>query len=176
MKQLILGGARSGKSRYAEQQVLAQARAVGATPLYVATARREDSDSEMAQRIAKHRHDRGEEWRCIEQPLQLGAFIEGLHSNTAPVLIDCLTLWLSNCLLAGNWAEEREGFLAAVARSTAAITLVSNEVGLGIVPMGEINRRFVDESGFLHQALAACCDRVVFCAAGLPMVMKDVTA
>ncbi|UTA47684.1 bifunctional adenosylcobinamide kinase/adenosylcobinamide-phosphate guanylyltransferase [Simiduia sp. 21SJ11W-1] len=173
MKQLILGGARSGKSRYGEQQVLAQAR--GLQPVYIATASEPESDAEMAQRIAKHRVDRGEQWQCIEEPLHLGALIERLHSNSAPVLVDCLTLWLSNCLLADTWAKERAHFLQAFAEAPGSITLISNEVGLGIVPMGEINRRFVDESGFLHQALAACCDRVVFCAAGLPMVLKDVS-
>jgi adenosylcobinamide kinase / adenosylcobinamide-phosphate guanylyltransferase len=173
VKQLVLGGARSGKSRYAEQWVLAQASSAGQRPRLLVTADSDALDAEMQARVARHRNDRDANWRCVEEPLHLSRQLEERHTNGAPILIDCLSLWLSNCLMAGLWPREREAFLHALRQLTGDITLVSNEVGLGVVPMGEITRRFVDESGFLHQALAQLCDRVVFCAAGLPLVMKD---
>lgn len=176
MKQLILGGARSGKSRYAEQQVLAQAGASGLAPRYVATACQAASDEEMRARIQRHQADRSSLWQSFEEPLHLSALIGQWRSNEAPVLIDCLTLWLSNCLLADCWPRERALFIEAFKAHAGPLTLVGNEVGLGVVPMGELSRRFVDESGFLHQTLAEHCDRVVFCAAGLPLVMKDAKA
>ena len=172
MKQLVLGGARSGKSRYGEQWVLAQAASTQAVPTYVATADWEGSDAEMRARIQRHRQDRANEWQCREEPLFLSQLLCDLHTKDGPILIDCLTLWLSNCLMADCWSSERDAFVNAFTDTDADVTLVSNEVGLGVVPMGKLSRRFVDESGFLHQVLAAQCDRVVFCAAGLPLVMK----
>ncbi|MDN3638252.1 bifunctional adenosylcobinamide kinase/adenosylcobinamide-phosphate guanylyltransferase [Simiduia curdlanivorans] len=170
MKQLILGGARSGKSRLAEAWVRHKC---GAAPAhYIATAQRSACDEEMLTRIELHRQQRARHWLVSEEPLCLGQHLSELPDKVAPVLIDCLTLWLSNCLAAGCWTEQKALFLDAVQRFSGDLVLVSNEVGLGIVPMGNLSRQFVDESGFLHQALADLCDRVIFTAAGLPLVMK----
>lgn len=170
LKQLILGGARSGKSRLAEAWVRHKC---GASPAhYVATAQRSDCDQEMLARIERHSLQREQHWLVSEEPLTLGRHLDELPDNVPSVLIDCLTLWLSNCLAAGCWEEEKAQFLEAVDRFNGDLVLVSNEVGLGIVPMGHLSRQFVDESGFLHQALAGLCDRVIFTAAGLPLVMK----
>lgn len=160
---LVLGGARSGKSRAAEA-ILAAA----ASPLYVATA--EALDDEMRARIAQHRADRGGRWRTCEAPVELVAVLE---REAGPALVDCLTLWLTNLLLGGHdiaaHAARLERVLAARAGPTV---LVANEVGLGIVPGDALSRRFRDEAGRLNQRVAAACDRVLFVAAGLPIVLK----
>lgn len=169
MRQLILGGARSGKSALAERLALA----LSPSPLYLATATADDQ--EMLQRVQHHRERRGDCWRELEEPLALGAALHRLDGPDACVLVDCLTLWLTNCLLAPDpacWPREREAFLAAAAGFRGQLLLVSNETGLGVVPMGELSRRFVDESGRLHQALAQLCERVVLTVAGLPLVLK----
>lgn len=170
MKQLILGGARSGKSRFAEHCVLANG--VAHKPIYIATAARSDCDSEMLARIERHQSDRGTQWLLREEPIALGELLRQLSHTESPVLIDCLTLWLSNCLSMGCWEQQRKDFLSALEAFQGELIMVGNEVGLGIVPLGALNRIFVDESGFFHQALAKVCDRVVFVAAGLPLVMK----
>jgi adenosylcobinamide kinase / adenosylcobinamide-phosphate guanylyltransferase len=170
---LVLGGARSGKSRYAE--CLVEQAAVCAT--YVATA--EPGDAEMAARIAAHRARRQEAgrggfWHTVEAPLALPAVIAGESAVHCPLLIDCLTLWLSNLLLAEKCIERETAALAAALREAAGpIVLVANEVGLGLVPETPLGRRFRDEAGRLNQEIAGLADRVVFVAAGLPLVLKE---
>ncbi|HEY0504070.1 MAG TPA: bifunctional adenosylcobinamide kinase/adenosylcobinamide-phosphate guanylyltransferase [Lysobacter sp.] len=169
MRSLILGGARSGKSALAERIASQSGREV----VYVATA--QAGDGEMAARIAHHRERRPPHWRCVEEPLALA---DALRRNAHPercVLVDCLTLWLSNLLAASDearFARERDALVELLHALPGEVVMVSNEVGLGIVPMGELTRRFVDEAGRLHQALAQRCERVVFVAAGLPLILK----
>ena len=169
MKQLILGGARSGKSRYAEQQLVQNA-GDDKSLIYVATATADDG--EMNTRIQQHQSRRDESWRLIEEPLLLAEVISSFTSNDL-VLIDCLTLWISNCLHHNVWTQYKNDFLQAYEQSQATIILVSNEVGQGVVPMGELSRRFVDETGWLHQDLAALSERVTMVVAGLPMTLKE---
>lgn len=166
---LVLGGARSGKSAYAEQVIEGARVALGQRPLYIATA--EARDTEMAERIRLHRARRGERWDTVEEPIYLsGALVA--HPGR-PVLVDCLTLWLSNLLHAGHdIAHEREQLAATIACLDGPVVLIANEVGLGIVPDNALARAFRDEAGLLNQAMAQVCARVVFMAAGLPMVMK----
>ncbi|HEX3414996.1 MAG TPA: bifunctional adenosylcobinamide kinase/adenosylcobinamide-phosphate guanylyltransferase [Stellaceae bacterium] len=163
---LILGGARSGKSRYAERLVENAARC----GTYLATA--EAGDAEMAERIAAHKARRGPFWRTVEAPLTLASAIAAAASE-GPVLVDCLTLWLSNLLLAGKQPDAEAGVLCRVLREAAGpIVLVSNEVGMGLVPETPLGRHFRDAAGRLNQEIAALADRVVFIAAGLPLVLK----
>jgi adenosylcobinamide kinase/adenosylcobinamide-phosphate guanylyltransferase len=161
---LVLGGARSGKSRYGEELV-----GRAAPPwTYVATA--EAWDTEMAERIAHHRARRDARWQTLDAPLDLGRAIAGL---TGPALVDCLTLWLSNVMLAGRDVNaESEALLAALACAPGPLVVVSNEVGLGIVPDTPLGRTFRDAQGRLNQAVATAADRVIFMAAGLPLNLK----
>ncbi|MGQ3356776.1 MAG: bifunctional adenosylcobinamide kinase/adenosylcobinamide-phosphate guanylyltransferase [Phreatobacter sp.] len=163
---LVLGGARSGKSRHAE-------RLVEATPgpwTYVATA--QAFDEEMRQRIALHRDRRGAGWLTVDAPFDLAAAIAAARPGGA-VLVDCLTLWLTNVMLADrDVAAESERLIAACRAAPGPLVLVGNEVGLGIVPDNALARRFRDAAGRLHQDLAAAADRVVFMVAGLPMSVK----
>lgn len=166
---LVLGGARSGKSRFAEELTLAAAGSE--PPRYLATA--EAYDAEMAARIATHRAERAARgWITQEVPLALAAAVEA--QPPAPVLlIDCLTLWLSNHLLAGSDLEaECRALAEAIAARQAPVFAVGNEVGLGIVPENALARRFRDANGRLHQRLAAGAGRVVLMVAGLPLVVK----
>jgi len=166
---LILGGARSGKSRYGEQQALA---ATGVSRwVYVATASAQDA--EMAVRIRHHRENRDPRWHTVEQPTRLGAALRAHDDVTTCVLVDCLTLWLNNCLAEDCWAHERDDLIDAVARSRARLVFVSNEVGSGVVPMGSLSRQFVDAAGRLHQRLAEQCTRVTLVVAGLPLTLKE---
>jgi adenosyl cobinamide kinase/adenosyl cobinamide phosphate guanylyltransferase len=162
---LILGGARSGKSRHGEALI-------GALPppwTYIATA--EAWDAEMAARIAAHRARRDGRWRTVEAPLALPDRL--CDAAEMPVLVDCLTLWLTNLMLGGqDLAAATEALLAALAARPAPTVLVANEVGLGIVPEHRLGRDFRDAAGVLHQRLAARADRVLFMVAGLPMVVK----
>ncbi|WP_199098872.1 bifunctional adenosylcobinamide kinase/adenosylcobinamide-phosphate guanylyltransferase [Dyella sp. ASV21] len=170
MRTLILGGARSGKSALAERL----AHESGHPVTYIATA--QAHDGEMAARIAHHRASRPAHWVSVEEPLALAAVLRAHARPGHCVLVDCLTLWLSNLLGAEDpslLARERDALLAALPSLTGQVMLVSNEVGLGVVPMGELTRRFVDEAGRLHQALAASCERVVLVAAGLPLTLKN---
>lgn len=163
---LVLGGARSGKSRYAEALV----RDAGGG-IYLATA--QALDDEMAARIARHRAERGEGWTTIEEPLELGAALERSARIGRPVLVDCLTLWLSNLMGAGRAAKQETARLIAVLKTLPVpVVLVSNEVGLGIVPDNALARAFRDEAGRLNQTVAAAAGRVVLLAAGLPLVLK----
>lgn len=169
MLELILGGARSGKSRLAERL----ARDSGLAVCYVATS--QALDDEMAARIAQHRARRPADWALVEEPLALARVLREQAAPERCLLVDCLTLWLTNLLLADDpqrLAQERDALLACLAELPGRIILVSNETGLGVVPLGELSRRYVDEAGWLHQALAERCRRVLFCVAGLPMTLK----
>jgi adenosylcobinamide kinase/adenosylcobinamide-phosphate guanylyltransferase len=169
MHELILGGARSGKSRLAEKL----ADESGLTVTYIATS--QALDGEMNARIEQHRQRRPAHWRLLEEPLELARVLCEQAAPERCLLVDCLTLWLSNLLMLDDEARltaERDALLDCLDRLPGRIILVSNETGLGVVPMGELSRRYVDEAGWLHQALAARCQRVVFTVAGLPMVLK----
>lgn len=160
---LVLGGARSGKSRQAEALVMAEP----APWTYIATARA--ADDEMRARIAKHRARRGVGWETVEAPLDLA----GPLATPRPALVDCLTLWLTNLMLGGqDIAAATAALDAALATRMAATVLVSNEVGLGIVPENALARRFRDAAGRLHQHLATRADSVLFMVAGLPLRAK----
>ncbi len=166
--ELILGGARSGKSQLAERR----AREGGHRLFYIATAT--PGDSEMARRIALHRAHRGREWQTVSSPLHLADTLNTLARRDRCLLVDCLTLWLSNCLHHDRWPAERDALLDGIAHLPGRILLVSNEVGSGIVPLGELARRFADESGSLHQRLACLARRVTLVVAGLPLELKDI--
>jgi adenosylcobinamide kinase / adenosylcobinamide-phosphate guanylyltransferase len=164
---LVLGGARSGKSRYAEG--LVEGVAAGGT--YCATA--EAGDAEMVQRIAVHRARRGPFWRTVEETLALASVIAAESSPGRPLLIDCLTFWLSNLMFAGRSVEEEADTLCAALRLAAGpLVLVANEVGMGLVPETPLGRCFRDAAGRLNQQVATLAGRVVFVAAGLPLVLK----
>ena len=169
MRTLILGGARSGKSALAERLAATSNLEV----VYLATSTA--GDAEMAARIAHHRARRPAGWRVVEEPLRLA---DALRAESAPhrcVLVDCLTLWLTNLLCAADaesFTRETSQLLDILPNLPGRTILVSNEVGQGVVPLGELTRRFVDEAGRLHQVLAAACDRVVLTVAGLPLPLK----
>ncbi|AQT11369.1 adenosylcobinamide kinase /adenosylcobinamide-phosphate guanylyltransferase [Pseudomonas protegens] len=169
MLQLILGGARSGKSRLAEK--LAGDSALAVT--YIATS--QPLDGEMNQRIAHHRERRPAHWGLIEEPLELARVLQESAGEGRCLLVDCLTLWLTNLLMLEDperLAAEREALLHCLANLPGEIIFVSNETGMGVVPLGELTRRYVDEAGWLHQALAERCQRVVLTVAGLPLTLK----
>lgn len=170
MLQLILGGARSGKSRFAEQI----ARDSGDDVVYLATATA--GDAEMALRIEHHRRQRPAYWALYEEPLFLAKALQMHCAAGHTVLVDCLTLWLTNALFHDDdslWARERQQLLNVLPSLPGQILLVSNEIGQGVVPMGEANRRFVDELGWLHQDIAQRADKAWFVIAGLPQLLKD---
>jgi adenosylcobinamide kinase/adenosylcobinamide-phosphate guanylyltransferase len=168
---LVLGGARSGKSRYAE--TLIAGAATRAT--YVATAAADDD--EMAERIRHHRERRQSvtlAWETVEAPRDLAGTLAEVARPDRPVLVDCLTLWLSNALLAdADLAAESAALLSALGTVAGPVVLVANEVGLGIVPDNALARRFRDAAGRLNQDIAARAERVVFVAAGLPLILKE---
>ncbi len=172
MIQFILGGARSGKSRYAEQ-LAKMYEQQGKHIIYVATAGR--FDDEMIQRIEHHQQSRPKYWQTIEEQYDLAKIFAQYNDEQSVILLDCLTLWLSNLLCLdddGQFQTYKNEFLTQLQATNATVILVSNETGLGVVPMGELTRRFVDESGWLHQTITQMADKVVFCVAGLPMVLK----
>jgi len=169
MRNLILGGARSGKSALAERIATESGREV----VYIATA--QPGDAEMLERIAHHRAQRPSHWSTVEEPVALATALRNHAGTERCVLVDCLTLWLSNVLTDPDESRfecERDALLDVLPKLPGGIVMVSNEVGLGIVPMGALTRRFVDEAGRLHQAIAERCDRVLFVAAGLPLALK----
>lgn len=185
MRELILGGARSGKSLLAEKRAQESAEIRGLNVIYLATA--QALDGEMARRVAHHRARRPAEWGCVEETLHLPQRLRELAAPDTCLLVDCLTLWLSNLLFAGAAATqaeagqaldcpvfsgETEALFTALPTLPGRIILVSNEVGCGIVPMHPVSRRFADEQGRLNQRLAAVCERVTLVAAGLPLVLK----
>jgi adenosylcobinamide kinase/adenosylcobinamide-phosphate guanylyltransferase len=177
---LIFGGARSGKSAYAEQLATATKKPV----IYLATA--QAGDSEMQARIVHHRERRPAYWRTVEYTLNLASAVTEHSRADNLILVDCLTLWLSNLLFSEvtaypeigpviaplQYVRERDAFLLALDYLPGDIVMVSNEVGMGIIPQGAISRWFVDESGRLNQAVAARCDKVTWVAAGLPLCLK----
>ena len=166
---LVLGGVRSGKSRYAAQ--LAEARRGPVTLIATALA----GDEEMAARIEMHRIHRPAHWSVIEEPLHLAAALAAAAAPARVVIVDCLTLWLTNLMCADDpdaLRRESAGLLEVLPRLPGECVLVSNEVGLGIIPASPLARRFADEAGTLHQRLGTLCDRVVLMAAGLPLTVK----
>jgi adenosylcobinamide kinase/adenosylcobinamide-phosphate guanylyltransferase len=167
-KTLILGGVRSGKTRLAQR--LADASGLAVT--YVATATA--GDAEMARRIADHRAQRPAGWTLIEEPLELARVLRAQAAPGRCILVDCLTLWLTNLLTAPGDAltRERDALLAVLPGLPGDLILVANETNLGVIPMGELNRRFCDEAGALHQDLARLCDRAILTVAGLPLMLK----
>jgi adenosylcobinamide kinase / adenosylcobinamide-phosphate guanylyltransferase len=168
-KMLVLGGVRSGKSRYADQ--VARARPGAVTVIATGEAR----DEEMAARIEAHRRQRDARWRVIEEPVRLAAALRAADSTEGLVIVDCLTLWLSNLLGADDEeAAQREtrALLDALPALPGDCILISNEVGFGIIPASPLARRFGDEAGLLHQRVAALCDRVILLVAGLPLTVK----
>ncbi len=170
MKQLILGGARSGKSRLAEQRAKASAQPVALVVTMVP-----GDDVELAERVRRHQAERPADWTVVEAPTALAAALEPLLKSGYCVLVDCLTLWLTNLLLLDcedTLQAELDALDRLLSRADGSLILVSNEVGMGIVPMGALSRRFQDEAGWLHQRLAALCDRVTLSVAGLPLEVK----
>lgn len=164
---LVLGGARSGKSAYAEARVMAL------PPPWIYLATGQAGDAEMAARIRHHQDWRAAGWRTVEEPLDLVGQLEMLVRPDRPVLVDCLTLWVSNLMgRQGDIDAETARLMNALPRLDGFVALVSNEVGLGIVPDNAAARAFRDHAGRFNQAVAAGADEVVFLAAGLPMVMK----
>ncbi len=169
MQTLILGGVRSGKSRHAEQLAQQSGRPV----IYIATASADDA--EMAARIAHHHTTRPAHWPTVEAPLALAAALQHHATPRGLLLVDCLTLWLTNLLLdtdSQRLARERDALLTLLPGLPGDIVMVSNETGMGIVPLGELTRRYCDEAGRLHQDIAARCDRVILTIAGLPHYLK----
>jgi adenosylcobinamide kinase/adenosylcobinamide-phosphate guanylyltransferase len=163
----ILGGARSGKSRFAESLVAAS----GLDRHYIATGRA--WDEEMRERIDKHRADRGPSWTTHEEPLDLAGRLAAIDGERRAVLVDCLTLWITNLMMAErDMAAEFAALAAFLPKARARLVLVSNEVGLGIVPENRMARDFRDHAGRLHQMIAAAAAEVYFVAAGLPLKMK----
>ena len=177
---LVFGGARSGKSAYAERLATASGKEV----VYIATATA--GDAEMAARIVHHRAQRPAAWQTVEQPTALAATLAAWRAPERLVLVDCLTLWLSNLMFSDGkhypdvgaialpdcFHEERAALLAELETDRGDVLLVSNEVGMGIVPWGAVSRSYADEAGRLNQSVAAVCDRVVLVAAGLPLMLK----
>lgn len=169
MIELVVGGARSGKSAYAERRALQS----GGIPVYIATATA--GDEEMAERIARHREGREDRWKLVEEPFYLSEILSGLNAQEAGV-VDCLTLWMSNWLCSGDregWHAERKRFFASLENMKGSLWLVSNETGMGIIPEHRLAREFVDESGRLHQDIAARADTVVQMVCGIPNMIKD---
>lgn len=170
---LVLGGARSGKSAYAEKMAIESALPV----TYIATA--QVYDTEFGARIQHHKDRRPADWALIEEPHYLAATLSRLAAPNQCLIVDCLTLWLAQWLCPdcnppqdSSWEQEREAFLMLLPKLLGTVILVSNEVGMGIVPLGEINRQFQDAQGRLNQAIAAECNQVTFVAAGLPLKLK----
>ncbi|WP_067516453.1 bifunctional adenosylcobinamide kinase/adenosylcobinamide-phosphate guanylyltransferase [Endozoicomonas ascidiicola] len=173
MIELILGGARSGKSKLAEKKAAES----GLEVIYIATAT--VHDGEMADRVEHHRAQRPDHWAVIEEPLLLAKTLKEQANDNRCLLVDCLTLWMTNLLCHENpdvFHEQRAELLSCLKALKGLVIFVSNEVGMGIVPMGELTRKFCDETGRLHQNLAEQADRVVLTVAGLPHVLKDETA
>jgi len=183
MKRLILGGVKSGKSHYAEQcakQWLARSAGAENAVVYVATAEVREDDEGFAARIARHQVQRPTGWRTIEEALNIDAIISAASNRQQCVLVECLTLWMSNVLCKEALSEEArlsqriDDLCAVIEAYDGELILVSNETGLGIMPPNALARRFGDEMGMLHQRLAALCDEVVLTVAGLPHFLKQV--
>ena len=170
---LVLGGARSGKSSYAEKMATES----GLPVTYIATA--QIYDDEFKARVQHHKDRRPVDWRLIEAPFNLANILETYAKPNQFLIVDCLTLWLAQCICPDcapiegvDWSLERSALLSVLPQLSGTVILVSNEVGMGIVPLGEINRQFQDEQGRLNQAVAQIVDSVTFVAAGLPLKLK----
>ncbi len=170
---LILGGARSGKSAFAEKLALES----GLPVTYIATA--QVYDAEFGQRVDHHKLRRPAHWKTVEQSFNLGETLKTYAKAGECVIVDCLTLWLAQCICPDcdrpqnlDWQSERHALLETIPTLKGTVLFVSNEVGMGIVPLGEINRQFQDEQGRLNQAIAQLADKVSFVAAGLPLTLK----
>ncbi|RDU96592.1 bifunctional adenosylcobinamide kinase/adenosylcobinamide-phosphate guanylyltransferase [Trinickia dinghuensis] len=180
----VLGGARSGKSRHAEQLAQTQASRLGLPVTYIATAR-DAGDAEFAARIAHHRARRPAQWGLVEAGADLAEAIAGTDDGRTCILVDCLTLWLANVICPANDEDGREGLQnddcaarmdaleTALSRVRGPVIVVSNEIGMGVVPMGAMTRRYVDELGRLNQRVAALAREVTLMVAGLPMTVKS---
>lgn len=163
----VLGGARSGKSRFA----LETASTIPGKKAYIATA--QALDDEMEQRIARHKAERHAEWKTFEEPVNLQDLITKIHATHDVLLIDCLTLWITNLMLGSHNIDGKvQPFIEALSVCQASVFMVSNEVGLGIVPDNRLSREFRDIAGTLNQRVAAIADEVYFIAAGLPLRIK----
>ena len=169
MKQLILGGVRSGKTRLAEQHAISTQLPV----VYIATA--QAHDAEMQARILHHQASRPQHWTLLEEPLALAHALRTHAAEGQCILVDCLTLWLTNLLCLQDESclqQEINTLIEILPELPGTIILVSNETGMGIVPLGELTRRYCDEAGRLHQAIAAHCNKVILTVAGLPLTLK----
>lgn len=172
MMTLVLGGARSGKSRIAQELASAAQLPV----VYIATATA--LDEEMTARIEHHQHNRPSEWHLRECPLDLATALQEETQQSQTILVDCLTLWLNNQLFEypeQDFSALFDTLVNSLNTNNANVIFVANEVGLGIIPLGEVSRKFVDEAGRLNQRLAQIADKVLFVAAGLPLALKDTT-
>lgn len=173
MIRLVLGGARSGKSHYAEQLATNSNKKV----IYFATA--QAHDDEMQQRINQHRHRRPSNWQTIEEPIKLASVLKTHAQSKNCLLVECLTLWLNNILFNQQgklqemlFKQQSTELLTCIAELKTEVIFVSNEIGNGIIPIDKLSRRFIDEAGRLHQQLAQRCDHVVLITAGLAQVLK----
>jgi adenosylcobinamide kinase/adenosylcobinamide-phosphate guanylyltransferase len=180
VRHLVLGAARSGKTRFALNLAKSLAHARSSEVVYVATA--EAHDAEMRERVARHRAERPASWRTLEAPRELGRSLESIEARSV-IVVDCLTLWLSNALLCDfreeeplaeldGWAIERGAFIHWIECCQHALVVVSNEVGGGIVPASALARRFQSEQGWLNQDVASVCEQVTLVVAGLPVWIK----
>lgn len=176
---LVLGGARSGKTRFSEQlmQNLAQLSDSTNTPSYIATSNPKwnQQDAEMQARVERHQNDRQAAdipWNNIEEPFALGEVLETLSGAKALVMIDCLTLWLLNIMEESCLVEQKQSLLKALKGFEGSLVMVSNEIGMGVVPMDKLSRQYVDELGWLHQEIAAIADKVTLMVAGIPVEVK----
>ncbi|WP_293266041.1 bifunctional adenosylcobinamide kinase/adenosylcobinamide-phosphate guanylyltransferase [Neptunomonas sp.] len=169
MIHFIIGGARSGKSRYAENL----ARNSGSDVIYIATA--QAYDDEMQERIDQHKNQRPSQWDVFEESLEISNVINNESSSSNCLLIDCLTLWVTNLLCEDkSIADYKQQLIDALSNAKGDVILVSNETGMGVVPMGKLTRRYCDEAGWLHQEVAVLADQVVLMVAGIPVVIKPV--
>ena len=173
---LVLGGARSGKTGFAEKLALSSGKSVS----YIATANAHyteaGKDAELQARITAHRNSRPDDWQTVECALELAAALKAGDGPGRLQLVDCLTMWITNLLCDKNpemLAKEKQVLIECLPELCGDVILVSNEVSLGVIPMGELTRRYVDEAGLLHQQLAAMADEVVLVAAGLPLYLKQ---
>ena len=179
MKSLILGGVKSGKSRYAENLLitfLAAKELEENQACLIATA--QALDAGMESRIEKHKQQRPASWTVIEEPIYLSEALKSAETTSGIILIDCLTLWLTNLLMKEDEAfmqVEINQFLQTVSNCTSELVLVSNETNMGVMPLGQLTRDYCDRAGVLHQALAETCDHVSLVVAGLPVALKSPT-
>jgi adenosylcobinamide kinase / adenosylcobinamide-phosphate guanylyltransferase len=170
MRELILGGVKSGKSALGMRRAIAGGKEV----VFIATATA--GDEEMRRRIERHKRERPDHWRLVEEPIHLSRTIKDHAANDRCVLVDCLTLWLTNLLVnedTNALERETQALLQVLDDAPGHVILISNETGLGIMPANALARRFGDEAGMLNQRIAAVCDRVTLVSAGLPLILKD---